>query len=170
MLSTGGLAKTHSPAIMNGQSHGIGAGGSVFWTWGFMYRQYFANNFGVTSSLGGWFDSRSGHIGNSLGLLYTLGHHVIAGQTLPNGSIRIYLVGYLANIFFRNDYFENPPYRVQNAWHIGLGAGPGLEFFFNQHFAVHAEVPWMTTYQIANKKGSFHGSHPHVGAGFIYYF
>ncbi len=38
----------------NGQTNGLGAGGSVFYTWGFMYRHHFANNFGVTTSIGGW--------------------------------------------------------------------------------------------------------------------
>jgi hypothetical protein len=166
-LSTQAPATNPSPNSSNGQSHGIGAGGTVFYTWGFLYRQHFANNFGFTASLGAWIDRNGGHLGNALGLLYTLANHSFTGASLPHSSIRVYLVGYLGNVLHRDRYFIG--YGRSNAWHPSIGAGPGIEFFFNRHFALHAELPWMTTFRVSDGF-SFYNSHPHIGAGFIYYF
>lgn len=166
-ISTNAQAKISTINLSNGQSHGIGAGGTVFYTWGFLYRQHFSNNFGFSASLGTWFDRSGGHIGNALGLLYTIAHHNLSGASLPEASIRIYLVGYFANVYHRHRYLSGSS--QAHAWHTSLGVGPGIEFFFNRHFALHVELPWMTTFQITDRF-SFHKSHPHIGAGFIYYF
>lgn len=149
-------------ARINGQSSGIGAGGTVFHTWGFMYRRHFANNFGFSGSLGGWFTREGGHVGNELGLLYTFAHHKFSLKSLPESSVRVYLAGYFANIYRRD--------LLGNSLETGIGAGPGLEFFFNRNFALHLELPWMTFFKLANNDFSLRDSHPHVGGGFIYYF
>lgn len=158
----------------NGVSHGLGAGGTVFWSWGFLYRQHFANNFGFATSFGGWFDSNDGYLGNELGILYTLAHHHFNGSALPNSSLRVYGIAYLANIYRLEDQFvpnEKPKgFIKKNIWDVGLGVGPGLEFFFNRNFALHAELPWMTFVRFMDKSASFKSSYPHFGGGFTYYF
>lgn len=154
----------------NGETNGVGAGGTVFWTWGFMYRRHFANGFGFSTSLGGWFSQEQGHIGNELGLLYSFAHYKFSSTALPESSIRVYAVGYLANIYNRATYHNFDRWAKVHALDIGLGAGPGLEYFFNRHFAIHAELPWMTFVKVTNKGVSFRDSYPHFGGGFIYYF
>lgn len=165
VFSTSLVSETESlarPREQNGVTNGLGAGGTVYDTWGFMYRRHFENNFGVSTSLGGWIDQDYGHIGNELGLLYTLAHHSFQWSALPNASIRVHLVAYLANIYRR--FFK------KNNWDIGLGAGPGLEFFFNKHFSLHLELPWMTFVRADGRGLSFRSSYPHIGGGLIYYF
>jgi hypothetical protein len=92
---------------------------------------------------------------------------------MPDASLRIYLAGYLANIYRKYTAWEGPKNKTSDgvhSWEIGLGAGPGAEFFFNRHFGIHLELPWMTFAQIANKELSFLKSYPHIGGGVVYYF
>lgn len=172
VLSLGGKAQTTSSppstdGSQNGQTHGLGAGGTVFNTWGFMYRHHFANRFGFSTSIGGWLTTGYGYVGNELGMPITLSHRHYGWSALPEASIRIYLIPYLANIYRRNSWERD---RTTNSLEIGLGAGPGAEFFFSKHFGIHAELPWMTFMRLANRKFAFHNSYPHFGGGLIYYF
>ncbi|HXW54075.1 MAG TPA: hypothetical protein VEL47_08230 [Myxococcota bacterium] len=163
---TEGQHHTHE----NGLANGIGAGGSVYWTWGFMYRRHFHHNFGFSANLGAWFDNSHGHVGTSLGLLYSLAHYKFARSSLPDSSIRVYLAGFLSPIYDRNSSIYLKDSQRVNSFHFGFGAGPGVEYFFNRHFALHVEIPWMTFFRLANNTVSFRDSYPHVGGGFIYYF
>lgn len=165
-LITSSVFAESSRRIENGVDHGLGAGGSVFWTWGFLYRHHYEDRFGFSASLGGWFDTHGGHLGNSLGLLYTLAHHQSFWRAAPSLSIRVYLVAYLSNIYFRRHYHDDSP----NSLHTGLGFGPGLEIFLNRHFGLHLELPWMTFTTLNDKGLRFRDSHPHFGGGLIYYF
>lgn len=159
----------------NGLALGLGAGGTVYNTWGFIYREHFNNKWGVSSSLGGYFNNNRGYIGNEIGLVYKIAHHPFSFTTMPHASIRVHLVAYLANIYHYNDRKydntpENEPTKInKHVWDIGLGGGPGVEFFFNRHFALHLELPWMTFIKI-DKGLSFLSSYPHFGGGVIYYF
>lgn len=171
MISASTLTAETKSAHINGINNGLGAGGTVYKTWGFMYRHHFANNLGFSTSLGGWLDRHWGHLGNELGVLYTLAHHEFDWSGLPNSSIRVYLAGYLANIY-RNNYhnYDGKNRAGRHSWEIGLGAGPGLEFFFNRYFGVHLELPWMTFVNVDKDGLSFLSSYPHIGGGLIYYF
>lgn len=161
----------HRVGSENGIANGLGAGGSVFWTWGFLYRHHFEDRFGVSASLGGWFTESRGHLGNSLGLLYSVAHHQFFWKAMPNTSIRVYLVAYLSNIYHRNSYdYDDDKESSKNALHSGLGAGPGIEFFFNQYFSIHMELPWMTFMRFTKNGARFRDSHPHFGMGLLYYF
>ena len=155
----------------NGETNGLGAGGTIYYTWGFMYRHHFANGLGLTTSIGGWVDRDDGYIGKEIGGLYTLAHHELNWSWLMNSSIRVYLAGYLANIYRKGqDYSYKSEVKGKVQWDIGLGAGPGLEFFFNRYFALHAELPWMTFVRATKNEVAFHNSYPHFGGGLIYYF
>jgi hypothetical protein len=144
----------------NGEANGLGAGGTVIDTWGIIYRHHFHSGFGFTTSLGGWFERDKGWVGNELGLLYSIINHHFAWQSMPYASIRGYIVAYLGDIF-----------RYKPAkYDIGIGAGPGAEFFFNRHISVHLELPWMIFGRVENNKLGFRDSHPHLGGGIIYYF
>jgi hypothetical protein len=165
-----GNENMHHHGHENGQGSGFGAGGVVFDTWGFMYRHHFANNFGVSTSLGGWFSNNRGYIGNEVGLLYSLAHHKFSWASMPSASIRIYLASYLAYIYRKHASEWETKSTPEHVWDIGLGVGPGAEFFFSKHFAVHLELPWMSFVKIANKDVSFLSSYPHFGGGVIYYF
>lgn len=98
----------------NGVNNGLGAGGTVYKTWGFMYRHHFLSSY----EFHGPSDSKVS----------------------------------------------------KNVWESGLGAGPGLEFFFNRYFSLHLELPWMTFVNIDSKGLAFLNSYPHIGGGLIYYF
>jgi hypothetical protein len=161
------------PVPSNGENNGIGVGGTVWLTQGFVYRHHFHNGLGFSTSIGGFANSYGGYIGNALGLLYPLGHYHPSWSWLE--SIRVYAVGYLANIYNKNnrlghDYSSTNTYRAASGFDIGLGVGPGVEFFFNRHFSFHAEVPWMVFGRIANKSFSFRDTDPHPGIGLVYYF
>ncbi len=169
---TASVGKEASPSSLdNGIQHGLGAGGSVFYTWGFIYRHHFDNGLGFSGSLGGWFNQYQGHLGNSLGLLYTLAHHKFTFNALPNASIRVYLAAYLANIYRQNDYkLSDDHSSMDRSLSTGLGAGPGVEFFFNSNFSLHTELPWMTFITMKRGGWAFRDSSPNFGAGVIYYF
>jgi len=163
----------------NGTTHSLGFTGAMYKTSGFNYRQHFSNNFGMNVALGGWFRRTGGYLANTLGLSYTLAHHKFRKSSLPNSSVRIYLLGKLANIHNFNDSYDysfEPPGRrrkdkkLRYAVNLGLGVGPGAEFFLNKHFAAFLEVPWMTFVEIKKGSTQFLRSYPHVGAGLSYYF
>jgi|GEM_PF-2401458 len=157
-------------AAINGEANGFGVGGSVYWTWGFMYRRYFANGLGFSANAGGWFDRSHGHLGAAVNLLYSPFHYRFTSSSLPDSSIRVYLAGSLAPIYDRNASIYRRERETQDSFHFGFGAGPGLEYFFNRHFAIHGEVQWMTFFRTTTTTMEFRDSYPHVGGGFIYYF
>lgn len=163
---------SHKATFENGETNGLGAGGTVFNTWGFLYRRHFANGLGFSTSLGGWLNRDGGYVGSELGLLYTVAHHKFSKSPLPNSSIRVYLVGYLANIISHGHDYSAPitSTAVKTTLSTGLGAGPGVEFFFNNHFGCHLELPWMTFLAISNKTVTFDHSYPNIGGGVVYYF
>lgn len=160
----------------NGEGPAIGIGGTVYGTWGFLYRQYFPSQFGIAGSLGGWMDEYSGKLGTAVGSSYTFAHHYFPNSFLASSSVRIYAIGYLAGIFKRErDYKWDKATNQGNekkyfAFDLGLGVGPGAEFFFTPHFAVHLELPWMTFVTFKHSDAWFRSSHPHVGGGLSYYF
>jgi hypothetical protein len=162
----------------NGVNNGIGAGGTIYSTWGFIYRRHFANHWGFSTNLGGWFSDHQGHIGNGLGLLYSIAHHAMDWSAMPNASIRVFLSAHLGTIYtLSRDYHyskvngkESSIEYKRHYWDMGLGAGPGVEFFFNKYFSLHAELPWMTFIRIEDKSFKFLNSRPNFGGGFVYYF
>jgi len=149
----------------NGIAHGIGIGGVVFNTWGFNYRRYFDKTWGMTVNLGGWVSNNNGRVGLAAGATYTLAHHAFSASKLPNSSIRIYGVGYVSGIYGQ----QGIPGNKSHFFDLGLGIGPGAEYFFNRHFSIHAELPWMTFFRLGTNSG-FASSHPHFGGGVSYYF
>lgn len=156
----------------NGESYGIGIGGTVYKTWGFNYRHYFPSNLGVTANIGGWLTRSSGHLGIASGVLYTFAHHYFRDSELSSSSLRVYGIGYLAGIFRKDyiDYKDNTSGQKALMFDLGFGVGPGAEFFFTKKFSIHLELPWMTFFTFA--PGSFHfkNSYPHIGGGISYYF
>lgn len=179
LLATDVVAADPTPKtshIANGNYNGIGAGGSVFDTWGFIYRRHFANDFAFTSSIGGWYNSWNRYIGLSLGGLYTVKHHEFDWSWLPNSSIRIYLGAYLSNVI-RNDseykYEVLPGSSTESRvlrWDIGFGAGPGIEFFFNRYFAFHMDLPFMAVLRQSKNQIYLREARLNFGGGFVYYF
>ena len=166
----------YSP-LKNGIAHGMGIGGSVYRTWGFSYRRYFVNDIGLSTSLGGWLTGTYGHVGNSIGISYSVAHHSFSWPFLPKSSVRVYLIGYLANIFGREEDLMLPgqpngsgAISFTNSYSLGIGVGPGAEFFFSPNFGVHLELPWMTFFKTNKKKLAFRDSYPHIGGGLSYYF
>lgn len=152
----------------NGQAHGIGIGGTVFNTWGFNYRRYLDAHWGVTANLGGWIASSYGQLGTAVGASYTFAHHSFEHSSLPHSSIRIYGVGYVSGIYKHS--WQGSGSGGSTEFDVGFGAGPGAEFFFNPHFAVNLELPWMTFFRLSKMNSGFESSHPHVGGGVTYYF
>lgn len=68
-------------------------------------------------------------------------------------------------------FAKNELHGRRNGENNGIGAGgPGVDFFFNRHFTLHVELPWMTLFKVADGKTTFSDSHPHFGGGFVYYF
>ena len=156
---------------LNGQAHGIGLGGTVFNTWGLNYRRYFDPYWGMTVNLGGWISNSVGRLGTAVGGTYTFAHYSFEhSKKFHNSSIRVYGVGYIAGIY-GHDWLPGataaPP---AHYFDLGFGIGPGAEFFFNRHLAVHAELPWMTFFRMSKNKSGFESSHPHIGGGISYYF
>jgi hypothetical protein len=160
-------------AAPNG-THGLGVGGTIFKTWGLNYRTYFDRHFGLSANLGGWITNSFGNLGTALGGSYTLAHHKFDdSKTFPHSSIRVYIIAYIAGI-----YNHNFPPRTdsdvkafsKHYFDLGFGIGPGAEFFFNRHFAIHAELPWMTFFRFSKNYNAFESSHPHFGGGVTYYF
>jgi hypothetical protein len=158
----------------NGESHGMGIGGTVFDTWGFSYRHYFPSKLGVVGNLGGWWTGETGHLGVALGASYTLAHHYFANSSLPSSSLRIFGIAYLAGIYHKGYSYEirksSPNEEIINYFNLGLGVGPGAEFFFTENFALHLELPWMTFFSFSKLKSTLKSSHPHFGGGVTYYF
>ncbi len=161
----------------NGLTLGIGAGGTVFETWGFTLRRHFSSRWGISASMGGWFMNNHGHAGLAVGPMFTLAHHAFPKSSLSRSSLRIYLVGYAAGFYFldtRYDHIERDKTTIRRLEHsagFGLGAGPGIEYFFTDNFAIHLELPWMTRFRIKPVTGfEFHNSYPNIGGGFTYYF
>lgn len=160
----------------NGESPALGIGGTVFETWGFLYRQYFPSNFGIAGTIGGWMNEFSGKIGLAFGTSYTFAHHYFPNSYLASSSVRVYGIAYLGSIFGREINYkwdkaaDKSREERHRAFDIGLGLGPGAEFFFNEHFAVHLELPWMTFVRFKDNGAFFRSSHPHIGGGISYYF
>lgn len=150
----------------NGVAHGIGIGGTVHRTWGFNYRQYFESNLGITVNFGGWLQEAYGHLGSALGMSYTFAHHQFTNSRLPESSIRVYGVAYLAGIYENHGVNDER----RHSFDLGLGAGPGAEFFFTKNFSIHLELPWMTFVTFSQSKTFFARSYPHFGGGISYYF
>ncbi len=162
-------------ARKNGESHGIGIGGTVYETWGFSYRHHFSNRFGISTNLGGGFWNDSGHAGLAIGGMYTFAHHNFPNSGLPRSSIRIYAVAYAAGVYHLNSTHRFvKDMMVDNSTHsamLGLGIGPGAEYFFTENFSIHLEIPWMTKVSIKPKKGlAFENSYPNFGGGWTYFF
>lgn len=159
----------------NGISHGLGVGGTVFRNGGFTYRHHFQSNYGIAGSIGGWFSEYGAKAGSGVGLLYTLAHHQFPQSSLPNSSIRIYLAFYSGFIYEQNRQSEPKAAgyteTTKHILNIGVGPGPGIEYFFTKNLALHFELPWMTFFKIqANPASfSFSSSYPHAGGGFTYY-
>ncbi len=159
----------------NGESHGIGVGGTVYETWGFAYRHHFASRFGITANLGGGFWNNSGHAGLAVGGMYSFAHHTFPNSGLPRSSIRIYLIAYGSGIYGLNSshkyYREMSVSNYQHTATVGLGAGPAIEYYFTENFSLFFEIPWMTKVTITPSKGlAFLNSYPNFGGGFLYYF
>ncbi len=161
----------------NGIAHALGIGGTVFDTWGFTYRHHFANNFGIAASIGGSFRNSWGHAGTGIGLLYTLAHHRFSVQSLPNSSIRIYVALYTGITYEGNQKVSNVKVdsfvtTTKHMIKVGMGPGPGVEYFFTKNLAVHIELPWMTTISIEPDPAGvfFASSFPNFGGGLSYYF
>lgn len=153
----------------NGISNGIGIGGTVFNTWGLNYRRHFNNKWGMTVNLGGWISDSYGKLGTAVGGSYTFMHHAFKNKTFPNSSIRVYGVAYVSGIY-GHGWLKPGEATAQHYFDFGFGIGPGAEYYFNKHFAVHLELPWMTFFRFAKNFSSFQSSHPHFGGGVSYYF
>lgn len=168
-LSFGSKAEIHWST--NGIANSMGIGGTVFKTWGLNYRRYFNDHWGLTGNVGGWFNYGYGNLGVSVGGIYTLMHHSFNhSKALPHSSIRINAVAYVAGIYGHGWSGTSADNKSRHYFDLGLGVGPGAEFFFNRHFAVHAELPWMTFFRFTKEVSRFDSSHPHFGGGVNYYF
>lgn len=166
--------KSSDSSEKNGVDQGIGVGGTVFDTWGFTYRHHFLSGFGIVGNIGGWLTSRQGHVGLALGPTYTVAHHTFPTSALPQSSIRIYFEAYGSFIVRHSNNIESHRNidvdRSIYSLSIGLGAGPGAEYFFTRNFSLHLELPWMTILRVEPKGLVFEGSYPHIGGGLTYYF
>jgi hypothetical protein len=183
MLAMPALSQEVEPynAIKNGQSNGFGVGGGHPW-WGFLYRRNFGNDLGVSVSLGGHYWNYgygserkvgSGELDLGSNLLYTVAHHAIPINALPEFSIRVNILVAARMKYSAGErsHYENSvtTYKPYQALNLGLGFGPGMELFFDRHFALHLELPWMTYGKIENRSFRFDSSYPRIGGGFIYY-
>lgn len=168
-------AEASLESSMNGVFQGIGVGGTVFNTWGFTYRQFFSSSWGLSLSLGPWFNNGFGRVGLALGPSYTIAHYKFPKSPLPTSSIRVYLASYASAVYnFQKEYREIRGMRLSDLQHsveIGVGLGPAIEYSFTSNFALHAELPWMIMNNITPRDGMrFSTSYPHFGGGFTYYF
>lgn len=162
-------AAVHSST--NGQANGIGLGGTVFNTWGLNYRRYFNDHWGITANLGGWVTNSVGRVGTAIGGTYTFAHYTFENsKKFHNSSLRVYAVGYISGIYGHGWLTAGTVGIPMHYFDLGFGIGPGAEFFFNRHFAVHAELPWMTFFRFSKERKGFESSHPHIGGGVSYYF
>jgi hypothetical protein len=164
-----------SPESINGNANALGIGGTVYRTWGFNYRRHFESNLGISVNIGGWLTPNWGYLGSSFGLLYSLAHHKFHSQSLPHSSVRIYLIAYCVGILHGySDGSYNPSNNSKSISNFPLdfggGIGPGAEFFFNQHFALNIELPWMSLFNTDYQTVSFLSSYPHFGGSLSYYF
>lgn len=146
--------------------HGIGFGGSVFDTQGFIYR-YNTNNIGLSSSFITIITKYQQRISGSLGASYSLNQLHFPKSKLPNSSLNIYLIGYIAPVYSDTSYTIPSKKSIL----FGLGIGPGIEYKFMPSIGVFFEVPWMTfiRHTIINGQITLDHSYPHMGGGLVYY-
>lgn len=180
-LSSISFAETEDTykASENGSGQAIGLGGSIFYTQGLIYQTSISKNVKFKATLSGLLSRElhyddnidknekklTGHIGNSLNLLYVVNQYETPFSVFKDASVRVYITNHLANILQSEKTTKLK---------TGIGAGLGGEFFFNKHFALHLEFPFMVfvkTETIKNKTQiSFESAHFHAGGGISYYF
>lgn len=175
ILNSAQALEERSERHINVESHGFGMGGSIFETWGFVYRHYLPSNIGIVANLGGWLTENYGHLGLATGVSYTLAHHFFPNSGLPSSSLRVYGIAYLAGIFRQSNWgISSGDGKYEStkrlSFDLGLGVGPGAEYYFTRNFAINLELPWMTFFKFAKKSASFKSSYPHIGGGISYYF
>lgn len=154
-------------------SNGIGLGGTIWDTWGIVYRKNFENNLSIGATLGGGLNYSYGYLGTSFGLFYKIAEHNFNFAALPDASIRFNILNYFSCVYhYNNDGERFNSYDLELNRHTfkpGVGPGFGIEFNPIKFLSLHLESAWNTKLNISNKT-RFDSSRPEVGGGFIFYF